>query len=121
MSGSTHVCSADELEPGDHVVTEKNGIEVGVVNVEGDYYAMANRCPHQGGPICRGQVKRKREVTSAEPGERVEVELSDERTISCPRHGWEYDLESGVHLGDPEVSLPTFEVEVVDGEIYLAD
>jgi len=119
MTDRVRVCPVDELEPGEHVVVDVEGVPIGVLNVDGEYYGLLNRCPHQRGPVCAGRVKRKRVVTSAEPNERVEIELSEERTISCPRHGWEYDLETGDHLGNPSVSLPTFDVTVEDDDLYV--
>ncbi|WP_436348730.1 Rieske (2Fe-2S) protein [Natronorubrum sp. FCH18a] len=55
------------------------------------------------------------------PTERVEKEyVDDESIISCPWHGWSYDLESGGQLADDDIVLPTYDVVVDDGIVYVA-
>jgi nitrite reductase/ring-hydroxylating ferredoxin subunit len=46
------VAKADEIEPGASKLVTVNGREIGLFNVKGEFYALANRCPHQGGPMC---------------------------------------------------------------------
>ena len=33
-----------------------NGREIGIYNLGGEYFALLNRCPHEAGPLCRGNV-----------------------------------------------------------------
>lgn len=64
----------------------------GVVRQGESVYALRNRCPHQGGPLCSGRIG-KRIV----PGEaNVGTMAIEERTvIMCPWHGWEFDVSTG--------------------------
>ena len=119
MSERVHVDSADAFEDGDRRMTMVDGTPVGVIYHDGHFYALENECPHQGGPVCSGQVNRKIVADRGEVGERTTERLSDDLTISCPWHGWEYDLETGVHIGNEDVALAAFEVEVDDGEVYV--
>lgn len=119
MSEQIEVASTEELEPGERTLVTVEGKSVGVFNIEGEYYAILNKCLHEGGPVCEGKVQGALVGEYDGPGERVREHFSDTPAIACPWHGWEYDLTTGDHLGDPEVSLPTFDVEVDDGTVYL--
>jgi nitrite reductase/ring-hydroxylating ferredoxin subunit len=52
-------------------------------------------------------------------GERVEKMLSETPTIICPLHGWEYEFETGEHVGHPDIELPTYDVVVREGEVHI--
>lgn len=122
MSDRWHVCAAAEFEPGDRESVSVDGREIGVLNVDGEYHAFLNRCPHQGGPVCEGLVRPRVTAEWPGPGEREERDVNDDAlTLSCPWHGWEYDLESGEHLGESSVALASFDVVREDGELYVTD
>lgn len=112
----------DEFENGDREFIEVNGVEVGVLQVEGEYYALQNHCLHDGGPVCTGDTGKKLIAEYEEPGKRVNREFDeDECIISCPWHGWSYELESGEHLANNDIVLPTYEVVVEDGTVYVGN
>ena len=50
------VASADEIPPGGRKIVEVAGRSIGVFNVDGEFFALRNRCPHQGGAAVRGQL-----------------------------------------------------------------
>ncbi|MGH7911636.1 MAG: Rieske (2Fe-2S) protein, partial [Candidatus Dormibacteraceae bacterium] len=50
------VARADELPPGARHIVEVAGRSIGVFNLAGDFIALRNRCPHQGGPLCQGRL-----------------------------------------------------------------
>ena len=122
MSERIHVTAADELAPGDReIVATKHG-SIGVFNIDGEYYALENTCQHQGGPVCTGKQQGAVEAEFVAPGERVEESFSEEvPAIACPWHGWEYDVRTGHHLGDPDPAykLDTFDVVEDDGDLYV--
>lgn len=63
----------------------------------GRFFALRNRCPHQGGPLCRGRLFGR--LDSSRPGEYT---YDDDRyLLECPWHGWEFDLETGQSWFDP--------------------
>ena len=112
---------ADELAPGERTIVEADdGRSVGVFNLDGTYHAMENRCAHQGGPVCTGTLQGAIEGEYDGPGRRVRDVVNDEvPAIACPWHGWEYDLRTGEHLGDPEYTLRTFDVVEDCGTLYV--
>jgi len=109
------VIEADKLAENDHVLIEIEGLEIAVYNTDEGYYAVSNYCVHQGGPICEGPLS----GTLVE-NEQGELEYDREnKIVSCPWHGWEFDVTSGEHVCRPSYKLPTFDVEVHDGYIYV--
>lgn len=119
MNDREFVAPADELEPGDRTIIEVGGMEVGVINYEGEYYGIQNVCAHDGGPVCKGLVQGTLEAKWPGPGERVNEYFSDTPAIACPWHGWEYDLETGDHIGDPTISLRTYDIIEEEGDLFI--
>jgi 3-phenylpropionate/trans-cinnamate dioxygenase ferredoxin subunit len=85
------VAGAREIPPGSRKVVTVGGRDIVVFNVGGEYFALANRCPHQGGRLCDGKLVGL--VASHEPG-RYDYSRPHE-IIRCPWHGWEFDLRTG--------------------------
>ena len=107
----------EELPPGSAAAVEAFGTTVAVFNVAGDLFALDNRCLHHGGPLCRGRIS-----GTLLPSEPYEYRYGREgRILTCPWHGWQYDLETGEALHDPLVRVPLYEVRVVKGEIVLEE
>ena len=50
------IAAAGDIKPGEKKLVTVKGREIGVFNVGGEYYALANRCPHAGGPMCEGMI-----------------------------------------------------------------
>ena len=50
------VATPDEIPPGERKIVDIGGRSIGVFNIEGEYFAIRNSCPHQGGPLCSGLV-----------------------------------------------------------------
>ena len=115
-TGGLHrVGRADELAPGDRLVAEVRGREVAVFNVDGGFHAVVNHCTHQGGPVCEG-------LLSGTLGVGDDGALRYERTdrvLSCPWHGWEFDVTTGEHLAPTGFRLPTYDVVVEDGDLLV--
>lgn len=114
-----YVCDAADLPAGDSTLVEVDDVLVGVFNVDGEYYAIENECAHQGGPVCSGDVRPELVGEFVEPGERVEEYHGDRPVIACPWHGWEYDLETGRHLGVDDIALRAYTVVEDDGDLYV--
>jgi 3-phenylpropionate/trans-cinnamate dioxygenase ferredoxin subunit len=94
------VAPVDEFAPGTRRVVKAGSREIGVFRVADRFFAVRNRCPHQGGPLAAGRVFRR--LIADVPGE---VELGDSTLIACPWHGWQWDMETGEAYapGDPRV------------------
>jgi nitrite reductase/ring-hydroxylating ferredoxin subunit len=105
------VAAVDEIPPGGRLIVEVAGRSIGVFNVDGEYLAVRNRCPHQGGPLCEGvQIGA---LHSSGPGE-YDYDRPNE-IIRCPWHAWEFDLRTGASWFDPErTRVRAYEVEVVE-------
>jgi 3-phenylpropionate/trans-cinnamate dioxygenase ferredoxin subunit len=91
------VARTDEIPEGERMIVQAGGREIGVYNVGGNFYALLNRCPHLGGPLCRGQVVT--EITAAAPGE-VRGD-PDNIYVTCPWHNWEFDIRTGQSYWNP--------------------
>lgn len=72
---------------------------IALANVDGSYYAMDNVCLHRAGPLGQGEL--------------------EGCVVSCPWHGWQYDVRTGRVTFNPEMKLKTFPVELRDGEIWV--
>ena len=114
-----HVCTLDDLEEGERKTVETDRGAIVVFNHEGALYAVSNTCLHDGGPICRGSVHGALEREITPPGERDHEYFSDRPAVACPWHGWEYYLDTGEHVGDDDLVLPTYEVVVDDGDVFV--
>ena len=109
-----YVTGVENVDVGERVLVEVRGREVAVFNVDGEFHALANYCIHQGGPVCEGVqsgtlTQRGGEVTYVREGE----------IVSCPWHGWEFDIKSGKHLARDKYRIPTYDVVLHRGSIYL--
>jgi nitrite reductase/ring-hydroxylating ferredoxin subunit len=91
------VATVSEIAPGSRKIVEIAGRSIGVFNVGGEFYALRNRCPHQGGPLCQGRLAGT--VASPKPG--VYEYARDGEILRCPWHGWEFDLKTGQSWFDP--------------------
>ncbi len=107
------VATVDEIARGTCKIVTVSGREIGVYNVHGEYYALINRCPHEGAALCLGPIMGRFE--SSRPGE---YSLSHEgEMLRCPWHGWEFDIKTGQSWCHPDsVKARTYKVEVVAGE-----
>jgi len=85
------------------IVTDGN-LSIGVYKIDGVLYAIRNQCPHQGAPLCRGEVG---ETHAPSPANAFEPALAG-RVIRCPWHGWEFDIPTGKGLYDAKARVKTY-------------
>jgi 3-phenylpropionate/trans-cinnamate dioxygenase ferredoxin subunit len=110
------VATAGEIPPGARKIVTVRGREIGVFNIGGEYFALLNRCPHQGGELCRGTLVGL--VTSREPG-RFDYSRPGEM-LKCPWHGWEYDIRTGQSWCDPnDTRVKAYDVKLEPGETLV--
>ena len=104
-----------ELPPGTSTTVKAFGTTVAVFNVEGQVFALSNHCPHHGGPLCHGRIS-----GAVLPSQPYEYRYGREgRILTCPWHGWEFDIESGRTIFDPSVRVKIYEARIEKGEIVL--
>lgn len=103
--------SAD-IPPGTNKVVTIRGREIVVFNVEGEFFAFLNRCPHEGAKLCHGVLVGL--VESDDPGTYRFTRKGE--MLRCPWHGWEFDIRTGQSWFDPErTKMRAFPVTVGDG------
>jgi nitrite reductase/ring-hydroxylating ferredoxin subunit len=103
----------------DHRVVEVDGVEIGVFRLGKKLVAYKNECPHYGGPVCQGKIFRQTEELLGPDKTSRGLRFSAARNIVCPWHGYEFNLETGRHPGDPRVRLQPIAVAVRDARVYL--
>jgi nitrite reductase/ring-hydroxylating ferredoxin subunit len=119
MSTTEHeIATVEELSnDGDYVIEEVKGQEIAVFRIEGEYYAVANYCIHQGGPVCEGgELTGHLDVAENDWDWTYEKEG---KIISCPWHAWKFDVTSGKNIADERYSVPTYDVIVRDDTVFV--
>lgn len=119
MNRRIRVGATSEFDDADRKIVDTEVGEIGVVRVGGEFYAVRNRCPHRGGPVCSGKVTGALGGDWPGPGERIDEGFEDEPAITCPWHGWDFYLSTGDHVGDDSVRVPTYDVTVEDGTVFV--
>ena len=106
------VAAVDELPPGTRKRFTVEGREIVIFNLDGTFFGLLNRCPHQGGDLCDGVVTGY--LAAADPGE-YDYSRPGE-FIRCPWHGWHFDIRTGKSWGEPDrVFTKSYPVEVQEG------
>jgi NAD(P)H-dependent nitrite reductase small subunit len=99
MSDFVRAIAVSVLPPGRAAEVTVGGEMVALFNVGGTYHALANRCPHRGGPLGQGFLE------GAE--------------VSCPWHNWTFDVTTGENVASPDLCVPRYEVKVEDGQVHV--
>jgi nitrite reductase/ring-hydroxylating ferredoxin subunit len=99
MAEFVRVTGAADVAPGSGVVAEVQGQSVAVFNVDGTYYAIDNTCVHRGGPLGEGELE----------GD----------TVTCPWHGWQYDVKSGKSINNPLACVKSYQVKVEGSDVKV--
>jgi len=91
------VARVGEIPSGGCRLVHAGGRDIVVFEMQGDYYALLNRCPHEGGGLCHGD--RVGIVEADMPGEYRFSRAGE--MVKCPWHGWEFDIRTGQSWSDP--------------------
>jgi nitrite reductase/ring-hydroxylating ferredoxin subunit len=96
------VCSEHSLPLGESRMFIVDGQMVGVFNVDGEFLAVSNECPHAGASLAHGTFE----------GD----------VVSCRIHHWRFCLRTGRYLDQerPEFNARTFATRVVNGEVQVS-
>ena len=109
------VATVSELPVGGRKLVEVGGRSIGIFNVNGDFVAVLNVCPHQLAPVCKGRLG-----GTTLPSAPAEFSWGREGEIlACPWHGWEYDIATGVMVADRNFRLRKYEVDIRGDEVYV--
>jgi nitrite reductase/ring-hydroxylating ferredoxin subunit len=95
------VATTDELPPGQMRCVVVDGLPIALANVAGEIFAFSDTCRHEGGPLSNGALI--------------------DHTVTCPWHGWTYDIRSGKSLVPPlGLRIPTYPV-YIDGDTIAVE
>lgn len=73
--------------------------KIAVFNLDGEFYAIDNKCKHKGGPLGEGKLE----------GE----------IVTCPWHGWQYNVKTGQQIINPSIKVDTCKIRVVGIDIEV--
>ena len=88
-----------EIPPGAIKELQVAGKPVALANVGGKFYAITNTCLHRGGPLGQGQLQG--------------------NVVTCPWHGWQFDVTTGKAVMNPGAGVGCIRTEVRDDEVFL--
>ena len=99
-----YLCAVSDISEGKPKVfsvrnDKGNRIELALFNIEGKFYAISNRCVHEGGPLDDGVL--------------------EGYVVTCPWHGWKYSVIDGKAPHEGGDSVRSYEIKVIEGCIYL--
>jgi nitrite reductase/ring-hydroxylating ferredoxin subunit len=100
MADFVRVASRKEIPSGQGRMFEVNGRQVAVFNAGGELHAIDNVCEHQGGPLAEGEL--------------------DGCVVTCPWHGWTYDVTTGASPDDPDTRVQRFALRVEGDDVLVA-
>lgn len=100
MPNFVRVASLSELAPNQCKVVEVGQTPVALFNVGGSVFATHNTCLHRGGSLGEGEL--------------------DGNVVTCPLHGWQYDVKTGVSQTSPDKKLACYAVQVEGDDIKVA-
>ena len=100
MSDFIEVANIKEISENQAKIIEHNEKQIAIFNINGNFYAISNVCLHRGGPIGEGFV--------------------NEFNITCPLHGWQYDLKTGQCNTAPGAKLETYQLKVEGDKILIS-
>ena len=100
MDGFVKVVNASDLRPGQGTVVSVNGEDVALFNVDGEFHAISNTCPHRGGPLGEG--------------------ILDGNIVTCPMHGWRFNVKTGQNAIMPASKVKVYKVRIEGNDVLVA-
>jgi nitrite reductase/ring-hydroxylating ferredoxin subunit len=112
------VGDASDFPAGSHQVVTIGGRQIGIFNINGEFYGLPNVCPHQTGPLCEGKATTGTLVAREEDDWKFRWDYEGE-IVACPWHGLEYHIPTGRCLAFSNINLRCYEVRVEDGKVKV--
>jgi nitrite reductase (NADH) small subunit len=97
--GFVRTVKVDEVPAGTVRELQVEGKAIALANVGGKFYAINNTCLHRGGPLGQGVLVGK--------------------VVTCPWHGWQYDVTNGKVLQNPTVGVDCYAIEVRGQDVFV--
>jgi nitrite reductase/ring-hydroxylating ferredoxin subunit len=88
-----------DFVPGRGHMVVVNGRHIALFRLDDGFFAIDNLCLHQAGPLCDGDI--------------------DSGVVTCPWHGWSYEIRSGTLVQDPRVGVSKHNTRLVGDEVQV--
>ena len=99
MSDFISVAKVTEVPEGEGRVLDAAATPIALFNVAGTFHALDNTCIHKGGPLGDGAC--------------------EGATVSCPWHGWQFEIQTGACVSSPGEAVDTYEVRVDGDRVFV--
>ena len=99
MAEFVRVTGIADVKQGHGIVAEVNGKMLAVFNVDGNFHAVDNTCIHRGGPLGEGEM--------------------EGRVVTCPWHGWQFNVTTGECLKNPSAKVEVYQVKVEGDDVKV--
>ena len=96
---SVKVASVNDLKDGEGKTVQAGGKSIALFRQGGNFFALDNTCLHMGGPLGEGFL--------------------EDKTVTCPLHGWQYDIATGVANGNSAMRTKTYKVKVQGNDVMV--
>lgn len=93
------VTKRSEVPPGSIREFQVDGKSIALANVDGSFHAISSVCLHHGGPLGEGELAG--------------------TTVTCPWHGWQYDVSTGKLKANPAVGVDCYPVEIRGDDVFV--
>lgn len=100
MPNFVKVASTSDLKPGENKIVNVNGTDVALFNVDSEFFAISNTCAHRGGPLGEGFL--------------------ENDVVTCPWHGWRFNVKTGVNPIMPTAKVPSYQVKVEGTDVLVS-
>lgn len=107
------VANVADLPDGERLIVEIEGRSVGIFNLDGEYFALLDQCPHAGAALCSfGKISGVAKATQPDG----EIDYQPGQSLRCPWHKWEFNIRTGESWYDPaNARVRKYNVEVIEG------
>ena len=113
------VAKTQEISQGEHKIVRIGRIEIGLFNIDGNFHAIPNICPHQYGPACdNGAISQGTLCGKRENDFKLAWDYQGE-VVSCPWHNLQYHVPTGKCLSFPDMNLKPYKLLIEDDLIYI--
>src|SRR5438874_13820803 len=100
MAVFVSVAKVSDIQPGQSKTVYVDGKSIAVFNVDGAFYAIDDTCLHRGGPLGEGEL--------------------EGSVVTCPWHGWQYDVTTGCNTMDESECVERYEVKIEGDAVLVA-
>ena len=100
MTDFVTVGRVDQFAPGRGCMVLVAGRHIALFRLSDGFFALDNLCLHQAGPLCEG-------------------EIDGRGVVTCPWHGWSYQIRTGTLVQDPRVGVSRHNTRIVDDQVQV--